>query len=266
VEDKEKNGVLGRTGNVDGNQFRLNHERYSNTTTGILYGFTDLVHENKYEIITPKDYEVQEGDKLVWLGETQEYYGRSELTFGKVYDVRKDDNRLIYKTDHALSILARSEKDRWKFWGVIPKWANVKEEEKMNEKTELVEPIKCTGKFEIGDRVKVKVAAFKASEPDVGRIGIISEVNAFETNAAYRVVFDEGDFDFFNEAELELVQQKEESPERQAFEYLLSQDKTATRRILAEEIAIWAKIHLEHGDYNDLRRTIEILEKMEESK
>lgn len=240
------------------NGYAVNHIEKSGYALGYVSGF-----DNQYKIVTPKDYEVQEGDKLVWLGETQEYYSRSELTFGKVYDVRKDGDRLIYKTDHTLSILARSEKDRWKFWGVIPKWENVKGEEKMNEKTELVEPIECTGKFEIGDRVKVKVAAFKASEPDIGRAGVVSHIGDFEMNTPYQVDFDEGDFDFFNEAELGLVQRKEVSPERQAFDYLLSQDKTATRRILSEEIAIWAKVHLEHKDYNDLRQAIEIIEKLE---
>lgn len=312
---------------------------------GVAKGFLKSCVDSPFEIITPKDYEVQEGDKLVRLGDTVEQYGQSELTFGKVYEVVRwhEDGELVYKNDMTTALLASYLKEEDSAWGVIPRYENVKEEEvnrvseidysgkfkvgdrvkvvatafedsggaigkrgivlsiseankyfapylvefdsgvnghfneaeislierveekeeEMNERTELVDEVEYSGKFQVNDRVKVKAAAFKASEPDIGKVGVVSHISDFETNAPYRVTFEPFGFEHFNEAELELVQPKEVSPERQAFEYLLSQDKTATRRILAEEIAIWAKVHLEHKDYNDLRRAIEILEKLE---
>ena len=140
-------------------------------------GYPEDFEEN-YEIITPKDYEAQAGDKLVWLGKTQKQGSRSELTFGKSYKVEQQ-GELVYKTDMNIATLARSEKDRWKFWGVIPKWKNVKKE---------VE----TTKFKVGDKVSLKRESIKEDKNLIvvsQCVGIVEMVDYSQNKYWYYVEF-----------------------------------------------------------------------------
>lgn len=151
-------------------------------------GYPEDFEEN-YEIITPKDYEAQAGDKLVWLGKTQKQGSRSELTFGKSYKVEQQ-GELVYKTDMNIATLARSEKDRWKFWGVIPKWRNVKKE---------VE----TAKFKMGDKVYHK----RNYAVGIVEEGCFEPYFSCENGCYYLVKFQnpETKFIFIKEESLELV-------------------------------------------------------------
>lgn len=132
----------------------------------------------------------------------------------------------------------------------------------MSKETKLVEPIEYTGKFKVGDRVKVTDGSHKGYKGVVTQLG--ERVSMIPSHV---VLLDEGregrGCRWFAESLLELVEEGEQSAEQEAFEYLLSRDKDTTRRILQEEVATWAKVHLEHKDYNDLRQTTEILEKLE---
>ena len=176
---------------------RLNY--FDNDFKGVVDGFKST--KPPYIITTPKDYEVQEGDKLVWLGETQKQGEQHMLTFGQIYDVVKGSKGdwLVYKNDMYTSILARSVKHRWKFWGVIPRWKNVKGDKEM-----------------MGDGLKCNAG------------------------------------------------NKAPSPEQQAFEFLFEQDASLVHAYLIDRIRILAKEYLDHKDYVNARRAIDVLERMKE--
>ena len=115
--------------------------------------------------------------------------------------------------------------------------------------------------FEAGDRVRSRNKRLYNKEE-----GVIVQISERYASPIYTVSFG-GISDFqFEGYNLERVVEVEKSPEQEAFEYLLSQDRDATRSILQGEIAIWASIHLEHRDYDDLRQVIDTLEKLEETK
>lgn len=240
----------------------LNGFKLSMNGVGVHRGF--IWPKSRYLVTTPKDYEVKEGDKLVWLGETQKQGARSEYTFGKSYDIERQGDRLVYKDDMTLStsILARSEKDRWKLWGVIPRYENVKEEEEMNERTELVDEVEYSGKFKVGDRVKVTGGSHKGYKGVVTQLG--ERVSMIPSHV---VLLDEGRGSrWFAESLLELVEEGEKSAEQEAFEYLLTLDRTAIKNFVVSEIDDWAKEFLEQKDYDSAKQAIEILKKMEETK
>lgn len=241
---------------VEYNPYCLNYDHDGKGNfAGVTNGFLESRVESPYEIVSPKDYRVKEGDKIVWLRGTVKQGCRSEFTFGKAYDVfRSDDGYLVYKNDMAIELLASYLKDKDGMWGVIPRYENVKEEEEMNSKCERSGNV---GKFKKGDRVKVTGGSYKGSE---GSVGQSDEVGG---GLSYAVLFDDGRDRWFEEEFLGLVEGAEKSAEQEAFDYLLSQDKDATRSILQGEISIWASIHLEHKDYDDLRQATEILEKLE---
>lgn len=113
--------------------------------------------------------------------------------------------------------------------------------------------------YEVGDRVRSRNKHLYNKEE-----GVVISIDEDYASPMYTVSFGGTQELPFRGYNLERIVEGEKSAEQEAFEYLLSRDKDTTRRILQEEVATWAKVHLEHKDYNDLRRTIEILEKLEE--
>lgn len=91
---------------------------------GMTEGFNSSYEVKRpYKIIMPKDYEAKDGDKLVWLGKTNDF-----LTFGKVYEASGAVSMLgthYIADDGSCRFIAPLAV---KYWGVIPKWKNVEEE------------------------------------------------------------------------------------------------------------------------------------------
>lgn len=110
---------------VSGNGFYLNYSFHEEEDCyeGIVKGFLKSRTELPYKIIMPKDYEVKDGDKLVWLGKSNDF-----LTFGKVYEASGAVSMLgthYTADDGSCRFIAPLAV---KYWGVIPKWENIKEE------------------------------------------------------------------------------------------------------------------------------------------
>jgi len=248
---------------TENNPYNLNYRHVGEVYyEGVAKGFLKSRVDTPYEIATPKDYKVREDDKLVWLGNTDDNH-----SFGRIYSVFASENgRLVYLNNKDAGRVVDSKKLGGGEWGVIPKWENVKEtelieeEEEMNEKTELVDKVECSRKFKKGDRVRVTGGYYKGWE------GSIDRSNEKSSEHSYSVLFVNGrGYRWVEEELLELVEEGEKSSEQQALEYLLTLDKTAIKNFMANEISDWAKELLEQKDYSDLRQTIEILEKLEES-
>ena len=157
-------------------------------------------------VVTPKDYEVKEGDKLVRLGKTVEQYSQSELTFGKVYEVVRwhEDGELVYKNDMTTALLASYLKEEDGAWGVIPRYKNVKEE--TGGEVVLANQVEYSGKFEVGDRVRHASVVFEDEQKYLGESGTVVEVNASQEPLPCIVKFDTGVLEGFNEAELDLIE------------------------------------------------------------
>lgn len=107
------------------NDFLLNYfdsdveEQYKGVTEGFMSNYS----LRPYKITTPKNYEVKNDDKLVWLGKTNDF-----LTFGKVYEASGAVSMLgthYTADDGSCRFIAPLAV---KYWGVIPKWENIKEE------------------------------------------------------------------------------------------------------------------------------------------
>lgn len=225
----------------------LNDFKLSVDGVGVYRGF--ISPKGRYLVSIPKDYEVQEGDKLVWLGE-----GYSHWVFGRSYAVEVGScGGLVVFDEDGLERLPKSEN-----WGVIPRYENVKGENSMDSKDEHFGKVET---FKKGDRVKV-VGTSGGYEGHEGTVGIFDDTGGEPSCAVF---FGKGRSKWFSSEFLELVEEGEKSVEQEAFEYLLSQDRDTTRSILQGEISIWANVHLEHRDYDDLRQVIDILEKLEES-
>lgn len=185
----------------------LNVFKLSRGNIGVPNGF--ISPKGRYLVTTPKDYEVQEGDKLVRLGKTVEQYGQSELTFGKVYEVVRwhEDGELVYKNDMTTALLASYLKEEDGAWGVIPRYENVKAE---------VFEVDYSGKFKVGDRVKVIATAFEDSGGDIGKYGIVTSISErYKHFAPYLVEFDLGGNEHFNEAELALIERVDKKEEEE---------------------------------------------------
>jgi len=400
---------------IDGlNPFLINYHREGELAVGISHGFLKSHVKTPYEIVTPKDYEVQEGDKLVRLGKTIEYYGCSEFTFGETYEVfRSEDGYLFYKNDMTTALLASYLKEEGDMWGVIPKWENVKErthkdfkfsvgdtvrlvdddslsgyekrfigevgevvivddvypyavkfgdyqswfeenalelveetelieeeedmckefkfsvgdvvrgvdngsldkldkdyvgvkgvvkivdgmseslpyaiefetrshlvwfaesaleivdeEEVMHGKEESFNTINHNGKFELGDRVKVKNAVFISNEHYVGKTGVISHISDFETNAPYHVTFGLIGYDCFCEEELELIEsvsyEKSPSTEQQAYDLLVDfYGEGKVRQMLRDKVKGVVNTCVNSNDFKGAMKAVKIAEQLE---
>lgn len=231
------------------NPYNLNYRRDGDVYyEGVARGFLESWVDSPHEVVMPEDYKVQKGDKLVWLGDTS-----NSRTFGWMYNVvESEDGRLIYFNNKQNRRLADSDSLRRSEWAVIPRYENVKEEKEMNGNDE------CVGKFKKGDRVKVTGGGYKGCE------GAVTQSDELNGKPSYAVLLDDGcGGRWFAEEFLESIEEEEKSPEQEAFDYLLSQSKDETRRMLEREVALWAEVNLAHRKHDDLRRAINILEKLE---
>lgn len=106
------------------NKYRLNYilrrGRHKQRIGGAK-GF-DSAQPKPYEVITPKDYEVQEGDKLVWLGYTTKRHD-GMFTFGRYYEVKLDNGQLAVRDDFNRSVNTTGLE--WSEWSVIPRYENI---------------------------------------------------------------------------------------------------------------------------------------------
>lgn len=178
-----------------------------------ISGFKE--EETPYRVTTLEDYELKGDEKFVWLGPTDRY-----RTFGKVYTACN------YFDAWGKWFIAYPRDNDWELvkpklgnpWGVIPSFDQVKnagkEDGKMGE-IETVEESKCTGKFKVGDEVKVIGFVNGADNVRIKRgineVGIVDRVDSDMTRFNYVVRFNDG-LHPFNEAELELVSIKEDRP------------------------------------------------------
>lgn len=125
----------------------------------------------------------------MWLGKTQKQGKRSELTFGKAYNVAEviSGQGVSYEVDDGWCrlVIPSSVRD----WGVIPKWENVKEEDCVKEKTELAESIERTSEFQKGDKVTYVRKDSEDSPLVVGREGIVDGISEYNEDKPYRVRF-----------------------------------------------------------------------------
>lgn len=226
------------------NLFRLNYN-VDDRVEGVVAGFTNA-STDKYEIVTLKDHEVKAGDKLVWLGEGYEHW-----SLGGVYAAYSDRyGKIVTYDGDGVERTPKSEN-----WGIIPRYETVKQKNDVSGKSKRSGN---AGKFKKGNRVKVTSGSYKGSE------GSIEQSDEVGGGLSYVVLFDDGRDRWFEEEFLELVEDAEKSPEQEAFDYLLSRGRDAVRGILEEEVAIWAKVHFRHKDYDELRQAIDILERLEE--
>lgn len=238
---------------VEENMFLLNYfnakqERY----VGVVNGFGPV--ERPYRIVTPEDYEVQEMDKLVWLGDSNEY-----LTFGKAYGVfRSITQWIVYLDNKGIECPVEHAKRYGGAWGVIPKWENVKEEKGV---------MSDVCKFSVGDVVRIAEdeslmpheKEFVGSEVEI--VDIISGEKCFP----YGVDIPGTDgLVWFEESALELVRDSDSSErlaEYQALDYLLNQG-IGLKEELAKEVIEQAKRHLEELDFKEVRKAIDIAEQL----
>lgn len=235
------------------NPYNLNYRRDGDVYyEGVARSFLESWVDSPHEVVTPKDYDVQEGDKLVWLGDTS-----NSRTFGWMYNVvESEDGRLVYLNNKQNRRSADSESLCGGAWGVIPRYENVKEENSMDNKNEHSEN---TRTFKVGDVVKVSGTESRFD----GCVGKVDNVHEARDEFRYHATFGDGDNCWLDAGDLELVDGAEKSPEQEAFEYLLKLDKTLVRIFLTDEINDWAKEYMKQKDYNSAKRAIEILEKLE---
>lgn len=188
---------------AESNPYNLNYDiEGKGHYEGIAKGFLKSRVDSPYEIVRPKDYEVQIGDKIVWLGETIMQGDRSEFTFGKTYEVFvSEDGSLIYKNDMTIMLLASYLKEKNSMWGVIPKWSNVKGKEKTRKDF----------KFSVGDMVRVveDSSLDKFDRDYIGKIGVITDVDNTSSNLPYAIKFDSRiNLVWFEGCALELVEKE----------------------------------------------------------
>ena len=195
------------------NSYNLNYRHdgdmyYEGVAKGFLGSRVDL----PYEIVTPKDYEVRKGDKLVWLGDTN-----SSHSFGWMYSVfDSETGRLVYFNNKDNSRLADSERLGKGEWGVIPRYENVEEEEEMK----AVAPIKYSGKFQAGDRVRVaRIAEGINDETTYLKTGTVVSVESWDNRLPYCILADDYDYVgrkfWYNEAALELIESESVEEEKE---------------------------------------------------
>lgn len=114
VVENEVNGDSRLTAHVDRNIFVINDAQLGNH-----YGFKVMgLNKNPYRVTTLDDYELQGGEKIVWLGESDDF-----RTFGKSYEV--DENKR-YICDDGISLKVMSV-----LWGIIPRYEQVKNDMKI---------------------------------------------------------------------------------------------------------------------------------------
>lgn len=136
VVENEVNGDSRLTAHVDKNIFVIN-----DVLSGNHYGFKVTGrNENPYRVTTIEHYELQGGEKIVWLGESDHM-----RKFGKIYTV---DWGMRYTDDLGGVITVGSLG-----WGIIPRYEQVKDKPKrsvsdeefdklLNEIDKTLEPIK----------------------------------------------------------------------------------------------------------------------------
>lgn len=231
---------------VDGpNPYLINHHREGQLAIGISHGFSGNRVNSPYEIITPQDYEAQAGDKLVWLGKTQKQGDRSVLTFGKSYDVIEGaTNQLIYKDDMSITILV-GESQRWKPWGIIPKWKNVnKEVETYRNKDGF------SKSFKVGDIVMSEYTVVN----EEGRVEIVKMggiINKADTSDnTYQIVFNNKLMKWSKGENIELVFNKDN---QDFVETVINEDsKSSFKDISPEYKALKILLELENDNIHEL--------------
>lgn len=92
---------------------------------GVIAGFKDA--DCPYRVTTLEDYELQGGEKLVWLGDDDD----NRVMFGKVYDTFIDSAGDVVYTDEEYMNLIPEFED----WAVIPKYNQVKTVERSGDET-----------------------------------------------------------------------------------------------------------------------------------
>ena len=223
------------------------------------YGWDEVaqVHNEDCEIVTPKEYEVQECDKLVWLGESSVYH-----TFGRVYDILwSETEQLMYLhlDNNSVEWVSELVKEGGGVWGVIPKWKNVKGDK---------EVMSDGFKFGVGDVVRVvedeslmpNEKEFVGSEVEI--VDIIGNEECFP----YAVDIPGTDgLVWFKGSALELVRDSNSSErpaEYQALDYLLNQGNRSVKEELAKEVIEQAKYFLEELNFEEVRKAIDIAEQL----
>lgn len=188
---------------AESNPYNLNYDiegkgRYE----GIAKGFLKSRVDSPYEIVRPKDYEVQTGDKIVWLGETIMQGDRSEFTFGKTYEVFvSEDGSLIYKNDMTIMLLASYLKEKNSMWGVIPLYENVEQKKGMDGINDIDEHFGKAEAFKVGDMVKVNGTDSRFD----GCIDKVYNVHETRDDLCYFTTFEDGDACWVCADDLELV-------------------------------------------------------------
>lgn len=105
---------------------RIQRKNIKPVTRGFLN--KGVIHtEELYRIATPNNYELQGGEKLIWLGESSE-----TRTFGKIYKTLvNEDGNTVYYNDIGDSYF-RVVNDNW---GVIPRYEQVAPKELQEDST-----------------------------------------------------------------------------------------------------------------------------------
>lgn len=142
------------------------------------------------------------------------------------------------------------------------------EEENTMTESKLVERTEYTGKFKAGDRVRVVAATHETELENVGKTGTLSATfyRSYE-DAPYRIEYDDGGGDHFNEACFELlsrVTHEDFSKEYEAVAYLLRHKGDKVRNHLLDELNKFARIYLENKDYTSAREAMSIAEALKE--
>lgn len=102
-----------------------------------ISGFKE--EENPYRVTTLGHYELQGGEKLVWLGESC-----TARTFGKAYKTFVNEvGRVVYRFDDDSTAFRVAYNE----WGIIPRYEQIKRS---------VDPNKKEPKFKVGDIVNFK--------------------------------------------------------------------------------------------------------------
>lgn len=97
---------------------------------GVINGFKNVLESSgvPYRITTLKDYELQGGERAIWLG--QKY--RNNLTFGWSYDINisKETGHPVFRGNDGVAYIAEESE-----WGIIPRYEQVALQNKQEDST-----------------------------------------------------------------------------------------------------------------------------------
>lgn len=214
VKEDRCTGLLKVYVNGDSKMINSGTFNESGVVIGARYSFKGM--ENPRRVTTLEHYELQGGEKIVWLGED------IDLTFGKTYVVESDSKhmgRLKITDDAGDRLLVGSAYfDRFKKinWGIIPRYEQVLKNEE--------------SKFKKGDKVLIAstfTGVIKSMSGNVSGDNIY-EVSVIDKHGEERV-------NCYWERDLELYKEEPPAPK-------VVNEQSSSNEIALDEVAIHSEI------------------------